>query len=306
MIQPYNRTFKENEKWSGDVKTKWHPGEGIFSKSGEEIAKEAKSGHGGDIGSSIKSLQFHINRAGKNMPKDQKANVEAAIHKLQAENKKAEAYKRNFKENVEKAREYIRTKHPELEHAFDQDSEDILDSYVNDPSELRSGLDRWARWEKQHGNSAEMDESVRKLRIREHFMEPEFLDYEDRPSEEFYGSNADEEEERELARRHFNRHRGVPTEPEFAERYKSPYKKKLKEDEDPNEQFEIQIPCTQPAVVNVFEGEYDVNPDETTPQIQRLLEMMLGDYGIGVHVDAEGNITAHVINGIGDPVHKLA
>lgn len=142
-------------KWSQDVKTKWHPGEGIFEKSADEIAKLAKSGHSGDIGASIKALQFHINRAGKNMKDETKGRIKHAIKILQKKNE---------------------------------------------------------------GNM--------KKRLESRFnLDDEFIDIEDSNDDEFYGSVADENEERELARRHINRHAGLPNQPQFAERYKSKFGK---------------------------------------------------------------------------------
>ena len=69
----------DEEKWSGSVKTKWSPPEGLFSSgSSSEIASKAISGHGGDLGKAVQSISFYLNRAGKNLPTEQKDRVEKA------------------------------------------------------------------------------------------------------------------------------------------------------------------------------------------------------------------------------------
>lgn len=77
-------------KWSGDVKTKWDPPEGLFkSGSAEEIASASLKGHDGDPGAAIQALQFYINRAGENLDADRKKVIQNAIEKLQAKNKES-------------------------------------------------------------------------------------------------------------------------------------------------------------------------------------------------------------------------
>jgi len=67
------------DKWSGDVKVKVHPPEGLFAKgSAEEIANWAWKAHKGDLKSAMASLNFYINRGGKKLPPDQEAKIEKA------------------------------------------------------------------------------------------------------------------------------------------------------------------------------------------------------------------------------------
>lgn len=66
------------ELWSGDVKTKKHPPEGLFAKgSATEIAAWLKKSHG-DLKGAMSALNFYINRGGKNLSDTQKAKLEHA------------------------------------------------------------------------------------------------------------------------------------------------------------------------------------------------------------------------------------
>lgn len=68
----------DGEKWSGDVKTKKHPPEGLFKEgSGEAIAKWLKSSHG-DLKGAMSSLNFYRNRAGKNLSPERKKALDSA------------------------------------------------------------------------------------------------------------------------------------------------------------------------------------------------------------------------------------
>lgn len=69
------------KKWSGEVETKWHPKEGIFTKSAEEIAKYLK-GESSGLKQAMSRLNFYINRSGKNLSKSRKETLEAAKNKL--------------------------------------------------------------------------------------------------------------------------------------------------------------------------------------------------------------------------------
>jgi hypothetical protein len=74
-------------RWVGDVKTvSTYPPEGTFAKDAESIARtmasEEVSPKG--IGSGIRMVQFFINRAGKNLPPERRAELEKAKRILQA------------------------------------------------------------------------------------------------------------------------------------------------------------------------------------------------------------------------------
>lgn len=66
------------ELWSGDVKTKKHPPEGLFAEgSAAAIVKWLKSAHS-DKKSATGALNFYINRAGKNLSAERKAVLDDA------------------------------------------------------------------------------------------------------------------------------------------------------------------------------------------------------------------------------------
>lgn len=71
------------KKWSGKVKTKWEPPEGFFTKSAEKIASGLKAAHK-DLKSAMSSLNFYINRGGKNLSAEDKKRLEAAKDKLRS------------------------------------------------------------------------------------------------------------------------------------------------------------------------------------------------------------------------------
>lgn len=69
---------KKVVKWSGKVKTKFHPKEGIFKEgSPEEIATEITKDNP-DLQTAMSRLNFFLNRAGKGLSSTVRANVEAA------------------------------------------------------------------------------------------------------------------------------------------------------------------------------------------------------------------------------------
>jgi len=71
-------------KWSGDVKPKKHPPEGLFAEgSAAEIVAWLKSAHKDEAGA-MAALNFYINRAGKNLSATRRATLESAKKKLQA------------------------------------------------------------------------------------------------------------------------------------------------------------------------------------------------------------------------------
>ena len=71
------------DKWSSDVKTKKHPPEGLFKEgSADEIASWLKKSHKGDTGKASSSLNFYINRAGKNLSPERKKVLEDVKGKI--------------------------------------------------------------------------------------------------------------------------------------------------------------------------------------------------------------------------------
>jgi hypothetical protein len=76
----------KTKKWSHNVKTdSTYPPEGIFTKDAETIARVMSSPEVSPkgIGSGIRMVQFYINRAGKNLPDDRKAELEKAKEIMQ-------------------------------------------------------------------------------------------------------------------------------------------------------------------------------------------------------------------------------
>lgn len=72
------------EKWSGDVKSKWSDEpEDLFKGSAEKIADALKRGSK-DLRQAMSRLNFYINRAGKNLSAADKSRLEAAKGKLEA------------------------------------------------------------------------------------------------------------------------------------------------------------------------------------------------------------------------------
>ena len=67
--------------WSEDVKTKWHPPEGFFTKSAESIAKGLRSASK-DLKQAMSRLSFYENRAGSNLGAEEKSKLEDAKEKL--------------------------------------------------------------------------------------------------------------------------------------------------------------------------------------------------------------------------------
>ena len=63
------------EKWSKNVKKKWNPPEGFFKRSQGEIAKGLKS-YSDDLKQAMSRLNFYINRAGRNLPANEKKRLD--------------------------------------------------------------------------------------------------------------------------------------------------------------------------------------------------------------------------------------
>jgi len=72
------------DKWSGDVKTKWHPKEGIFTKGATEIARYLAK-NSSSLKKAMARLNFYINRAGSNLPADRRKTLKQAKEKLRKE-----------------------------------------------------------------------------------------------------------------------------------------------------------------------------------------------------------------------------
>jgi len=68
---------EEKKLWSKDVETKWHPPEGFFEQSAEEIARGLKEASDG-LAQAMDRLDFYINRAGKNLSPENRQRLEQA------------------------------------------------------------------------------------------------------------------------------------------------------------------------------------------------------------------------------------
>lgn len=80
-------TYLNEKKWSQKVQTSFHPPEGTFSKSPEEIIK-ALSSDGADYKTVMSRLNFFLNRAGKNVSDKVESNVETAKKILMSKHEK--------------------------------------------------------------------------------------------------------------------------------------------------------------------------------------------------------------------------
>lgn len=76
---------KDKKKWSKKPtkEAKWHPPEGLFDKSADEIAKTLKK-ESKDYKQASSRLNFYINRAGKNLSEKDKKRLASAKKKLKA------------------------------------------------------------------------------------------------------------------------------------------------------------------------------------------------------------------------------
>jgi hypothetical protein len=76
LIEKYLKEKSVN-KWSGKVKTKWHPPEGLFKNgSPEEIASTVSQGV--DLKTAMARLNFFLNRGGSNISPEIRKKVEKA------------------------------------------------------------------------------------------------------------------------------------------------------------------------------------------------------------------------------------
>jgi hypothetical protein len=81
----------DKKNWIRDVKTvSTYPPEDLFTKDAGTIARTlaSKKISPKGIGSGLRMLQYFINRAGKNLPRARKQELEKAKHLLQAKLKK--------------------------------------------------------------------------------------------------------------------------------------------------------------------------------------------------------------------------
>ncbi len=80
------RQNAQNKKWSHNVKTvSTYPPEGIFTKDAQTIARvmSSKEVSPKGVGSGIRMVQFFINRAGKNLSPERRAELEKAKEIMQ-------------------------------------------------------------------------------------------------------------------------------------------------------------------------------------------------------------------------------
>jgi len=73
----------DSANWSAEVDTNWHPKEGFFTQSADEIASGLKEASD-DLQMAMARLNFYINRAGDNLSDDDKTRLESAKEKLSA------------------------------------------------------------------------------------------------------------------------------------------------------------------------------------------------------------------------------
>jgi tRNA(adenine34) deaminase len=76
-----SRKTNKSKRWSHNINTvSTYPPEGIFTKDAETIARVMSSREVSPkgIGSGIRMVQFFINRAGKNLSPERKAELEKA------------------------------------------------------------------------------------------------------------------------------------------------------------------------------------------------------------------------------------
>lgn len=77
MITAYEICKLLEINWSDDIKTSYHPPEGLFTKSAGVIAKTLKN-NSKDLQQSMSRLNFYINRAGSNLSKSTALELEKA------------------------------------------------------------------------------------------------------------------------------------------------------------------------------------------------------------------------------------
>lgn len=70
------------DKWSGGVKTKWHPPEGFFGRSAQAIA-DGLMRASKDYAQAMSRLNFYINRGGSNLSSEDKSRLNHAKQLLE-------------------------------------------------------------------------------------------------------------------------------------------------------------------------------------------------------------------------------
>lgn len=73
----------KEQAWTDNVETTWSPPEGFFKQTPDAIAKGLKKAHKNKSGA-MGSLNFYINRAGKNLDRAAKDRLEMAKDKLES------------------------------------------------------------------------------------------------------------------------------------------------------------------------------------------------------------------------------
>lgn len=105
----------KKKKWSKDVKPKWHPPEGLFNESPAKIAAELKK-HSENRQQAMGRLTFYMNRAGKNLSKEDVKRLEDAKVLLAAmyDREEEEQAKKAGKKKVSKENYQHRMTKPEF------------------------------------------------------------------------------------------------------------------------------------------------------------------------------------------------
>lgn len=91
------RKREDSKRWIRNVKTvSTFPPQGLFTKDAETVARvmASKEVSPKGIGSGIRMVQFFINRAGKNLPAQQRTELEEAKRILQERARKEEESRR--------------------------------------------------------------------------------------------------------------------------------------------------------------------------------------------------------------------
>lgn len=134
-----NAGLLSEKKWSGKVKTKVHPPEDLFATgSADAIAKWAKRSHD-DLQSAMGSLNFYINRAGKNLSSDRKSVIKSAEEKLRGMFKEGVNEDKSFGSTDEMLRSLMSDLKVEIDWAQD-DPDSTKEDLIK---ELRSTLGRY-------------------------------------------------------------------------------------------------------------------------------------------------------------------
>ena len=69
----------QEKLWSAKVKTTWTPPAGLFTKSAADIAKGVTA-CGADLQTAMSRINFYVNRAGKNLSAERKAELDSRQH----------------------------------------------------------------------------------------------------------------------------------------------------------------------------------------------------------------------------------